>query len=67
MEPAHHQALVGVDERRAEGGGGGGGGVCVCVLMPVKAAEQKEKAMNSSPVCLLTDQEVSHFFDSVNK
>lgn len=48
MEPAHHQALVGVDERRAEGGGRGS--VCVCVLMPVKAAEQKEKAMNSS-VC----------------
>lgn len=65
MEPAHHQALVGVDERRAEGGGRGS--VCVCVLMPVKAAEQKEKAMNSSPVCVLTDQEVSHFFDSVNK
>lgn len=52
-------------EQRGEGGGGGG--VCVCVLMPVKAAEQKEKAMNSSPVCVLTDQEVSHFFDSVNK
>ena len=60
MEPAHHQALVGVEERRAEGGS-------VCVSMPVKAAEQKEKAMNSSLVCVLKDQYVSQFFDSLNK
>lgn len=58
MEPAHHQALVGVEERR---------GGSVCVSMPVKAAEQKEKAMNSSLVCVLKDQYVSQFFDSVNK
>lgn len=42
MEPAHHQPLVGVEERSTEREGE--------EVAAVKAAEQKEKRMNSSPV-----------------
>lgn len=55
MEAAHHQTLVGVDERRAELRGGEGWWDGAGGSLPVKAAEQKEKEINYILLCVCVE------------